>query len=367
MKRKLALIISMVIMSSLCGCYPTGENKINNNISNYIEATEKQDSIPSETLNSSEETSGKIDLELKNVKVSLELPDYTEGFVNKISAKMKEWSDDDLKKIFFPNDQELAYNEYNVSFENVKCHSYETNDERFLMYEPGCISYYDSKKRRDYSYTLISSSIFSIDMQETFSYVEFDDFSIMQAKDTVESYFNKLKIDNLSDPIVYSITSDDANKFFDSFGAITDKHGNPLEKWKEQQQCYILLYPLEYNGVEFSTTMENYILAIITKDDLIELSCRYLIDESTVESENINFEYNAEKALNTIINKYEKLIIDSPIYINSCKLSYIKSTGIINVFQSYKPVWEISLKSEYDDIGTRITYNYIDVESGEII
>lgn len=369
MKKILSLILILAIMSSLCGCYPTGDKKINeDSMPNYIgETIEKQDDVLSESSISSDETSGKIELDLKNVKCSLELPDYNKDSMNKISAKMKEWNDDDLKEIFFPNDQELSYNEYNVSYEDIKCHSYETSDERFLLFEPGRVMYYDSPKRRDYSYSLITSSIFYIDMQDTFSSVEFDDFPIAQAKNTVESYLNKLEIDNFSNPIVYSITAEDANKFFDSFGKIVDKQGNPLEKWNEQQQCYIFLYPFEYNGIEFSTSSEDYILAIITKDDLIELSFRYLIDTSTVESSNINFEYNAKKALNMIIDKYEKLIIDSPVCIKSCKLSYIKNSRGIDVHQIYKLAWEICIESKYDDVRTIMTYNYVDVESGEIM
>ena len=151
MKRKLALIISMVIMSSLCGCYPTGDKRINENeISNYVSnANEPNDSIPSKEITSFSETSGKIDLELKNVKVSLELPDYAENSVNQISAEMREWNEEKLKSIFFNSEQALSYSEYENRYANIKCHSYETEDGRFLSYEPGFIAYYDSQKRRD--------------------------------------------------------------------------------------------------------------------------------------------------------------------------------------------------------------------------
>ena len=350
------------------GCYPTGDKRINENeISNYVSnANEPNDSIPSKEITSFSETSGKIDLELKNVKVSLELPDYSENSLNQISAEMREWNEEKLKSIFFNNEQALSYSEYENRYANIKCHSYETEDGRFLSYEPGFIAYYNSQKRRDYSYPMISSSVFSVDMHDTFSAIEFDDFSIAQAKNTVESYLNKLEIDNLSDPIVYSITAKDANKYFGSFGEITDKHGNPITKWTEQQQCYILIYPFQYDNIEFSITRENYILAIITKDDLIELTCSNLVSSSITDENMISVQYDAEKALNMIIDKYEKIIIDNPINIVECKLSYTKKGNSSSLLQQYTPVWEFTLKSEYDDIGTRMSQIYVDVQNGEI-
>ena len=148
------------------GCYPTGDKRINENeISNYVSnANEPNYSIPSKEITSFSETSGKIDLELKNVKVSLELPDYAENSVNQISAEMREWNEEKLKSIFFNSEQALSYSEYENRYANIKCHSYETEDGRFLSYEPGFIAYYNSQKRRDYSYPMISSSVFSVDI-----------------------------------------------------------------------------------------------------------------------------------------------------------------------------------------------------------
>lgn len=367
LKKFLTFIVLALFSVIFCGCYPTGDKRINeDDISNYVGNIESQDSISSEELTSFPETSDKIEVELKNVKVSFTMPNYNVNSINQINVKMKEWDEDTLKNIFFYDEQDLSYSEYENRYDNIKCHSYKTEDERFLSYEPGFITYYNLQKRRDYSYPLISSSIFLIDMQDTFNFVEFDDFSVAQAQNTVESYLNKLEIDNLSTPIVYSITANDANKYFDSYGEITDKHGNPIKKWTEQQQCYILIYPFEYNDIEFSIARENYILAIITKDVLIELSCNNLISSSTVEGQNADIRYDAEKALNMIIDKYEKIIIDNPIHIIDCKLSYIKKENSSSLLQKYIPVWEFTLKTEYDDIGTRISQNYIDVQSGEI-
>lgn len=362
----LAFICSTIV--SFTSCYPTGDKRINENeISNYVgNATEANDSIPTKEKTSLSDTSSKIELNLKNVRVSLELPNYTDKSLKQISAEMKQWDEEKLKDIFFNSEQALSYSEYENRYANIKCHSYETEDGRFLAYEPGFISYYNLKKRRDYSYPMISSSVFNIDMYDTFSTVEFDDFSIAQAQNTVESYLNKLEIDNFSDPIVYSITAEDANNFFDSFGGITDKHGNPLEKWTEQQQCYILIYPFEYDDIEFSITRENYILAIITKDDLIELSCSNIVSSSITDENTINVQYNAENALNMIIDKYEKIIIDNPINIVECKLSYTKKGNSSSLLQQYTPVWEFTLKLESGDIVTNTSQMYVDVQSGEI-
>lgn len=99
---------------------------------------------------------------------------------------------------------------------------------------------------------------------------------------------------------------------------------------------------------------------------MIELTCSNLVSSSITDENMISVQYDAEKALNMIIDKYEKIIIDNPINIVECKLSYTKKGNSSSLLQQYTPVWEFTLKSEYDDIGTRMSQIYVDVQNGEI-
>ncbi len=366
----LYFILSFLAVFSLTGCYPTGDKTVNqDSISDYVGNIDgSQDSNLSKETASASEASGNIELDLENVRVSLTLPEYNTDSFKEIRVNRKEFDADALVNIFLGDEQDISLQESESSFtDGFMRQFYETEDEKRVSCEPGYASYDDSRPSRDYSYSLVYSATFSYDMEETFSSVEFDDFSIDEARNTVETYLEKMGIDNYGSPNVYSITAEGANKYFDSFGPIVDKHGNPLKKWTEEQQCYILIYPIEYNGIEFSIAREVGITAIITKNDLLELSCDDVIDSSTiVEEEGIDVQYDAEQALNMVIDKYERMIIDNPVNIIDCKLSYITTEGSKTISQTYVPVWEFTLKSEYADSGTRISHNYVDVQSGEI-
>lgn len=369
-KNNLYFVTMLTAVFALTSCYPTGDKTVNqDSISDYVGNIDgSQDSNLSKETASDSEDSGNIELDLKNVKVSLTLPEYDTTSLREICVNRKEFDPDKLVEIFLDDEQDISLQESESSFtDGCMYQYYEANDEKYVSYEPGYATYADLPQRRDYSYSLVYSATFSYDMEETFSSVEFDDFSIAEARNTVETYLEKMGIDNYGSPNVYSITAEDANNYFDSFGIVVDKHSNPMKKWTEEQQCYILVYPIEYNGIEFSIDKEVSISAIITKNDLIELSCDDIIDLSTVvEGEGIDVQYDAEQALNMIIDQYERMIIDNPVNIIDCKLSYITKEGSKTISQTYVPVWEFTLKSEYADIGTRISHNYVDVQSGEI-
>lgn len=383
--KKNILYSVLISYSMLClsGCYPTGDKRVNEDkVSDYVsEAVGSHEIISSEgTASASEQSSEatnqsvEVNIDLKNVKVSLTLPTYDTDSMKQFSVKMREWDDEVLKEAFFSGEEIISQPEYDSdNYDNVKMHSYSTaNEEKFLVYEPGRIWYENSVKMREYSYSAIESEFYYLDTQELFASVEFDDFSIAQAKNVVESYLDKLDIDNLGEPLVYSVTAEDANNYIAGRMPPTDKNGNPLKTWSDEQRCYFLYYPFNCNGADFSISREHYISAIVTKDELIELSCDKLCDTSTVEeTKDINVQYSAEKALNLIIDKYEKMIIDNPVYITDCKLTYINRGGSKELLQKYTPAWEISLKTDYVDIGTKKVQQtsqfYVDVQTGEIL
>lgn len=383
--KKNILYSVLISYSMLClsGCYPTGDKKVNEDkVSDYVsEAVGSHENIPSEgTASASEqaseapEQSRQVNIDLKNVKASLTLPTYDTDSMKQFSVRMREWDDAVIKETFLSGEEFIQHPDSDSDdYDNVKTHSYSTaNEEKFLVYEPGRIWYNNTAKMREYSYSAIESIFFNFDGQEVFDPVEFDDFSIAQAKNVVESYLDKLDIDNLGEPLVYAVTAEDANSYIAGSMPPTDKHSNPLKTWSDEQQCYFLYYPFNCNGADFPIPREHYISAIVTKDELIELSCDNLCDTSTVEeNKSLNAKYSAEKALNIIIDKYEKMIIDNPVYITDCKLTYIRREGSKELLQKYTPAWEITYKLDYFEIGTKKAQKksqfYVDVQTGEIL
>ncbi|MCM1508156.1 MAG: hypothetical protein NC177_13660 [Ruminococcus flavefaciens] len=368
-KAPLYLVTAVSAISALTGCYPTGDKRADQeNISDYVGNIEKfQDGTSSDRTESASESSGNIELDLENVKVSLTLPEYDLDSIKEFRVNRKEFEPDKLVDIFLNEEENtsLLESESDLSEGYTRIY-YETENEKRLIYEPGFVTYDDFLARSGYSYSFIYSATFYHDMNEIFSSVEFDDFSRAEAKNIVESYLKEIGIDNYGEPDIFSITAEDANNYADSYGGFFDKHGDPLGKWTEEQQCYILVYPVVYNDIEFSISREVSITAIIRNDKLIQLSCDDMIDASTIEEKSIDMQYDAEQALNMVIDKYERMVIDDPVQIVDCKMSYIKKENSRIISQTYIPVWEFTLKSEYPDVGTRISYNYVDVQSGEI-
>ncbi len=382
--KSVLLAMISICAIALSGCYPTGDSRINqDNIPDYVqktndvsESTVSESSIDSIESDNSEasidniESDNKINTKFDNVSVNLTLPDVNIESGKNISAKMKEWNAEDVKNLFFKDKGELSYREGKSNmFDDANCYTYNLTDDEYLYIEPGRMRYTTSSNK-EYEYRFIESLIFNRDMSSLFQSKEFSDFSINDAKEKVQTYLDKLEINNLGDPIIYSITAEDANKCFDSYSIIEDKDGNPRKQWTDAQQCYYLVYPINYNGTSFSTNREQYVLVAITKDELIEFTCSGIIDSSSVKEESCDIKYDARQALNMVIDYYQKLSLPGDGACNAdiidCKLTYVLSDFSRSLIKNYKPIWEISAKIKDKDAGTVIMQKYVDPQNGDI-
>ncbi len=364
------LVVSVAAIMLFSGCYPTeGRSLSNVGTGEFSQMVDK--------INS--------DNEHLDVEVTLPTEAVTE--LPKINVKIMEWDEDQIKNVILSGKENLVHEEHNYEpFPNEKLHVYYTEedaegDERYLIrYESGHLLSDLISGSEVFGYGTLGTYLGYSHLEDIFSD---DSISLLSKADAIKRCTDILKavgITNYSDPTVYAVTVDKANRFWE------EEQRTDLEEYKAwssaEEEVYIMRFPLKYGDINTATSGPNYYAIygpvgrfvgsyvdfVVTKDGIHSLEASNIFSPEYETGDTVKINCSAENALKIAAEQYDSKSINGSNYkIFDCRLVYVPRDQNEKNF-TLVPMWEIEAAYYIGD-DTIGTYDnlFIDAETGNII
>ncbi|MCM1061634.1 MAG: hypothetical protein NC452_15300 [Eubacterium sp.] len=321
----------------------------------------------------------------EDIDVAVTLPAEPVAELPKINVKIMEWDEDKIKNIFLSGKENLSHEEHDSSvFPNEKFNLYtEANaeGEKYrLLYEPRRLK---SEIRRN--------SVFGYGTLKTFlGYAHLGDvftderISLLSKEDAIERCTDILKsvgITNYSEPYVYAVTADKANKFW------KDEQYDEYEEFKpwssQEDEVYLIRFSIKYGDIDVTATLPNswltygyvgnfvgsYADFVVTKDEIHTFEAYNIFSPEYEIEDTVKINCSAENALKIAAEHYDSMSINGVKYkIFNCNLVYVPNEQYDGKNFTLVPMWEVEAAYYRDDDTIGIYDNlYIDAEAGNII
>lgn len=351
LKASAMLSICTVIMT---GCFPKAEQV---NTDSLSEANTKTTTSNSNSAEEFPEHIKDNETDMLNIDANVYIPDGFDSsqMISSASTEYKKWDGESVISEFINNDIISGNNviESN-SFENTGPDDmiclYEFDDASSIAFSNGAVRY-ASKKYIDMSYSFYFDNFenYLDNMKQLFAKDEIDNINKTEAKAKSDKAMAILSLDEIAGtPEIYSITSDKINSI-NALNPIKDKNDKELNNFTEEDNAYLIVYPIEYKKVPSS-----YVFAM-GENELLESSKAFFVYSKTgligFELSGI-FEKPVENKSNIIISPasaceklkeyYNSIIIDAPINITAIRLAAVNRRNYLtdNVKNcTIEPVW----------------------------
>lgn len=355
-KKIISLCMLIILVSAMMtGCFPTAENKLNSNSSLSEKGSSGVDN--QNDANRFPKHIEDTDIEKLTIKANVNIPD---GFdinqkVSIASAKPVNW---DKKNIVsgISNGRQVV-DEF--SGENTgpddRFYSYTFDDDSNLTFYLGSVSYY-TEMETEYQYTYYFDNYENFKYEDTlkkmFSDKNIDGIEKSYAVNNANQVITLLEIDDiLGEPQIYSMDAASVNFLQDEYDA-RDKYGNKVSKWSDEQEAYLLVYPVLFQNIPslcMNANGENELISsskvyfIYGKNGLITFNVSGIFDvKSTVQD---SYTYSPLDAIQSVKDSFENIIMDTEIEISLIKLAYITRYDLNNITEwQIEPVWFIEGK-----------------------
>lgn len=373
-------IITIFVSSITTGCFPTAENKSNSNSSE----TKKENAI-------SEFPTFIEDNDVEHIKIKANVITPVDFDINQkvatVSAKPVTW---DRESIIsgFSNGRQIV-DEF--SGENTgpddRFYSYIFDDNSNLTFYLGSVSFY-TEMETEYQYTYYFDNYENFKDEDAFKKMfsdkKIDGIDKSDAVNNANQVISLLEIDDiLGEPQIYSMDAASVNFLQDEYDA-RDKYGEKVSKWSDEQEAYLLIYPVLYQNIpslcmnangENESISSSKVYFIYGKNGLITFNVSGVFDvKSTVQE---SYTYSPLDAVQSIKDSFENIIMDTEIEISLIKLAYITRYDFDNITEwRIEPVWFIdgkyinSTSDSVDGKDNLVDQNYttiISAVSGETI
>lgn len=368
LKPRKLLVIFIPCCLLFTSCYPSGGNLL---------STEDNASI-SEKIENIVSNNERLDVEVTlSVETVMELP--------KINVKIMEWNEDKLKNAFLSGKENLEHEERNGNiFHNEKHHLYieedAEGDKYWLGYELGYL-FSDNRRSNVFGYGTLETFLGYAHLEDIFTD---SDISLLSKEDAIERCTDTLKsvgVTNYSEPIVYAVTVDKANKFWE------DQHYDEYDEYKawlsQEDEVYIMRFPLKYGDINVAASERNsiatygyvanfvgsYVDFVVTKDDIHSLKAWNIFSPEYETGDTVKINCSAENALKIAAEHYDSISVGGLKYkIFDCNLVYVPHDQYNEKNFTLVPMWEVEAACYRDDeiIGTNDDL-FIDAETGNII
>lgn len=387
-KKIISVCMLVVLMSAMMtGCFPTTENKQNSNSSlsgdNSSGANNENDVSEFPTYIEDR------DVEKLTIKANVNIPadfDINQK-VSIVSAKPATWDRENIVSGISNGRQVVDEFSGENSGPDDRFYSYTFNDDSNLTFYLGSVSY-NTEMEAEYQYTYYFDNYENFKDEDTlkkmFSDKNIDGIEKSDAVDNANQVISLLDIDDiLGEPQIYSMDAASVNFLQDEYDA-RDKYGEKVSKWSDEQEAYLLIYPVLYQNIPslcMNANGENELISsskvyfIYGKNGLITFNVSGVFDvKSTVQE---SYTYSPLDAVQSIKDSFENIIMDTEIEISLIKLAYITRYDFDNITEwRIEPVWFIdgryinSTSDSVDGKDNLVDQNYttiISAVSGETI
>lgn len=355
-KKIISVCMLVVLVSAMMtGCFPTTENRQNSNSSlsgdNSSGANNENDVSEFPTYIEDR------DVEKLTIKANVNIPadfDINQK-VSIVSAKPVTWDRENIVS-GLSNGRQIVDE---ISGENSGpddiFYSYTFDDNSNLVFSLGNVSYY-TEMEAEYQYTYYFDNYENFKDEDTlkkmFSDKNIDGIEKSDAVNNANQVISLLEIDDiLGGPQIYSMDAASVNFLQDEYDA-RDKYGEKVSKWSDEQEAYLLIYPVLYQNIPLlciNATGENESISlskvyfIYGKNGLITFNVSGVFDvKSTVQE---SYTYSPLDAVQSIKDSFENIIMDTEIEISLIKLAYITRYDFENITEwRIEPVWFIDGK-----------------------
>lgn len=355
-KKIISVCMLVVLVSAMMtGCFPTTENSQNSNSSlsgDNSSGTNNENDV-SEFPTYIEDR----DVEKLTIKANVNIPadfDINQK-VSIVSAKPVTWDRENIVS-GLSNGRQIVDE---ISGENSGpddiFYSYTFDDNSNLVFSLGNVSYY-TEMEAEYQYTYYFDNYENFKDEDTlkkmFSDKNIDGIEKSDAVNNANQVISLLEIDDiLGEPHIYSMDAASVNFLQDEYDA-RDKYGEKVSKWSDEQEAYLLIYPVLYQNIPslcINATGENESISlskvyfIYGKNGLITFNVSGVFDvKSTVQE---SYTYSPLDAVQSIKDSFENIIMDTEIEISLIKLAYITRYDFENITEwRIEPVWFIDGK-----------------------
>lgn len=364
MKNKYAKIYILFVATAavLTGCYPKGVSTISEMESN-----------------DSEYIISEIASENEHLTIDVTLPENVPDQLPKVNVNVMEWDEDVVNDLYLFPRQNLIHSEYPCDFftgENYQL--FESTDESAyrLVYEPGRLSSAVREKFVKYGYGTLESGFGTYCFSDYYN-DGVEDYLGSEAEKELIRQLVQLGLTNLANPEVYLVTAEKANEYFSLKGY------DEYEKWTDDNQIFLVRYPLEYGGIKVTTDASSdlvsgghgsyfvgsYITAIVTNNEVLSLDCQNIMSAKYDTGKTVSIVCNASHALKVAAEYYDAMSLgDSDIKLLDLSLVYVPFEQHSEKEFTLVPMWKVNavVKNEEDIMGS-FNYLFIDAEDGHII
>lgn len=355
-KKIISVCMLVVLVSAMMtGCFPTTENKQNSNSSlsgdNSSGANNENDVSEFPTYIEDR------DVEKLTIKANVNIPadfDINQK-VSIVSAKPATWDRESIVSRISNGRQVVDEFSGENSGPDDRFYSYTFDDNSNLTFYLGSVSYY-TEMEAEYQYTYYFDNYENFKDEDTlknmFSDKNIDGIEKSDAVDNANQVISLLDIDDiLGKPQIYSMDAASVNFLQDEYDA-RDKYGDKVSKWSDEQEAYLLIYPVLYQNIPslcMNANGENELISsskvyfIYGKNGLITFNVSGIFDvKSTVQE---SYTYSPLDAIQSVKDSFENIIMDTEIEISLIKLAYITRYDFENITEwRIEPVWFIDGK-----------------------
>ena len=365
-KTAAAVLLSVTLLS---GCYPTGEQDPRPDIVNEeITASNTENTSSGQSIgDNSGENSPR-----QNISYNLSLPQNTPGTVPQIRLQVRKWNENEIESIFL--DGKTVVDQYTYEpdfFPDDLCYVYRTSDDWQVIRAPGQFTADNwGAKDGNYKYAAVFPSFAKLCYA---SDEELSAFSRNDAVKRVNEILDRLDIP-YGEPYIIPVKAAAANEFLKADEERYDDFS--YTPWGEENEIYILIYPLKYEGIELTMDemkipgVTDYgsgasIEAVVSKNDLISVRGRTIYQAEYETEEQVPVKYDAEFSLNKIKEFYAPQIISEETRFFDCKMVYVPIKKESEEYLSFAPAWEFDgdAESQYSTVKTPI-YQFVYAHNG---
>ena len=241
-KTAAAVLLSVTLLS---GCYPTGDQDPRSDIVNEeITASNTENTSSGQSIgDTSDENSPR-----QNISYDLTLPPNTPSTVSQIRLQVRKWKENEIESLFL--DGKTVVDQYTYEpdfFPDDLCYAYRTSDDWQVIRAPGQFTADNlAVKDGNFHYAAVYPSFTKVCLAND---EELSAFSRDDAVKRVNAILDKLDIP-CGDPYIIPVKADVANEFLKADEERYDDFS--YTPWGEENEIYILIYPLIYEGIELT-------------------------------------------------------------------------------------------------------------------
>lgn len=340
---------SKILLLAICGIYLTGCFPSGNLHESYVEEQADNDST------------SEIKFENETLKAELELPTEYPSSLPVIHTCAEALNIDDVAEIAFGDNDDNISKEY---IENRSRYIYETNNVNVFV-DPTQTCVYNVGAEEKYSImTTVESFYDTYIFGQFFNNNEIEGFSREEAIQKVNDVLNKLGVNNLCEPEIYTVTGAEANAGLSDFtGSEGDQHFSLLD---DDEAFYILEYRYQYEGISLSEVLApsvgiktNFgnpnISVILSEDELLSLEIEGYFSADYSKDENVSIVVTPKEALQRTIEYLDTTAVSNDTTIYNCELVYIVSESK-GYDRTLVPAWRFDISELHG----------ADLETGEL-